>query len=142
MRLITTVNGYPERQEIDSIWSGYDEPLRLDDEAPRSKAASSLQIEADALPDAFQHHLDSARLILLHLPAFTDGRPYSLAAMLRQHYRFGGEIRVFGDVRAEQLDHLHRCGINSFILKEGQDAESALDKIGYFSKWYQPNISA
>ena len=51
MRLITTVNGYPERQEIDSIWSGYDEPLRLDDEAPRSKAASSLQIEADALPD-------------------------------------------------------------------------------------------
>ena len=142
MKLITTVNGYPEQQEIDLIWSGYDEPHRLDDAEQRSSAVSSLQIEPDALPDAFQHHLDSARLILLHLPAFTDGRPYSLAAMLRQHYRFGGEIRVFGDVRAEQLDHLHRCGINSFILKEDQDAESALDKIGYFSKWYQPNISA
>ena len=142
MRLITTVNGYPEHQEIDFIWSGYEEPLQLNDTEQRSNTASTLQIEADALPDAFQTHLDSARLILLHLPAFTDGRPYSLAAMLRQHYRYGGEIRVFGDVRAEQLDHLHRCGINSFILKEDQDAESALDKIGYFSKWYQPNISA
>jgi len=95
MRLITTVNGYPEHQEIDFIWSGYEEPLHLNDTEQRSNTASTLQIEADALPDAFQHHLDSARLILLHLPAFTDGRPYSLAAMLRQHYRFLGVRFVF-----------------------------------------------
>ncbi len=141
MKLITTIKGYPEHQEIDTIWSGYDEPLAVNGAGQGSNAASSLQIEADALPDAFQGHLDVAQLILLHLPAFTDGRPYSLAAMLRQHYRYAGEIRVFGDVRAAQLDHLHRCGINSFVLNADQDADAALNQIGYFSKWYQPNIS-
>ena len=75
MKLITTVNGYPEQQEIDLIWSGYDEPHRLDDAEQRSSAVSSLQIEPDALPDAFQHHLITARLILLHLLPLPTGAP-------------------------------------------------------------------
>lgn len=142
MNLITTLNGYPELQEIDVIWSGYTEPLNsIDAELPRNES-SSFKIEADAGPEAFQPYLNAVGLILLHLPVFTDGRPYSLAAMLRQHYRYAGEIRVFGDVRQEQLDHLHRCGMNSFVLKQDEDAASALGQIGYFSKWYQHNISA
>jgi uncharacterized protein (DUF934 family) len=142
MKLITTLSGYPELQKIDAIWSGYNEPLAAKGAELPANAASSLKIEADAGPEAFQPYLDAVGLILLHLPVFTDGRPYSLAAMLRQHYRYAGEIRVFGDVRREQLDHLHRCGITSFVLNQDEDAASALGQIGYFSKWYQPNISA
>ena len=141
MKMITTLNGLPELQSIDNIWAGYCDPATFSAAEGSPTEARSLQIDADALPVDFQDHLQSIGLILLHLPVFTDGRPYSLAAMLRQHYQFAGEIRVFGDVRQEQLDHLHRCGINSFVLKPDEDLDAALGRIGFFSKGYQANVS-
>ena len=76
-------------------------------------------------------------LIALDFPAFTDGRSYSHARLLRERYNFKGEIRAVGDVLRDQLFFMHRCGINSFQLREGKDLEDALNAFTELSVKYQ-----
>ena len=76
-------------------------------------------------------------LVALDFPAFTDGRSYSHARLLRERYNFKGEIRAVGDVLRDQLFFMHRCGINSFQLGEGKDLEDALNAFTELSVKYQ-----
>ncbi len=76
-------------------------------------------------------------LIALDFPAFKDGRSYSHARLLRQRYNYEGEIRAIGDVLRDQLFYMLRCGIDSFQLKEGKDAEDALKAFEDFTVRYQ-----
>lgn len=65
-------------------------------------------------------------LIAIEFPTFLDGRGYSLAKELRNHYGFSGELRATGDVLVDQLLLMQRCGFNSFELRQDQEPESAL----------------
>ncbi len=76
-------------------------------------------------------------LIALDFPAFTDGRSYSHARLLRERYNFKGELRAVGDILRDQLFFMHRCGINSFQLREGKDLEDALNAFNELSVKYQ-----
>ena len=80
---------------------------------------------------------DLPPLIAVHFPAFTDGRGYSTARLLRQRYGFTGELRAFGDVLRDQLFELARCGFDSFVLRDDQDADDALRAFDDFSETYQ-----
>jgi len=80
---------------------------------------------------------DLPPLIAVHFPAFTDGRGYSTARLLRQRYGFTGELRAFGDVLRDQLFELARCGFDSFVLRDDQDAAEALRAFNDFSETYQ-----
>ena len=80
---------------------------------------------------------DLPALIAVHFPAFTDGRGYSTARLLRQRYGFTGELRAFGDVLRDQLYELARCGFDSFVLRDDQDPEEALQAFTAFSEDYQ-----
>ena len=73
----------------------------------------------------------------MHFPAFTDGRGYSTARLLRQRYGFKGELRAFGDILHDQLYELGRCGFDSFALREDQDPVEALRAFDEFSESYQ-----
>ena len=72
----------------------------------------------------------------MHFPAFTDGRGYSTARLLRQRYGFAGELRAFGDILRDQLFELARCGFDSFVLRDDQDADDALRAFDDFSETY------
>lgn len=85
-------------------------------------------------------YLDDITLVGLDFPAFSDGRAYSSAVMLRKHYGFEGEIRAIGDVRADQLEQMRRCGFDSYELAEGQDPEFALGRLAVFTRNYQSTI--
>jgi uncharacterized protein (DUF934 family) len=76
-------------------------------------------------------------LIAIHFPTFTDGRGYSTARLLRQRYGFTGELRAFGDILRDQLYELARCGFDSFVLRDDQDADDALRAFDDFSETYQ-----
>jgi len=76
-------------------------------------------------------------LIAVHFPAFTDGRGYSTARLLRQRYGFAGELRAIGDILRDQLYELARCGFNSFALREDQNPVEALSAFDDFSESYQ-----
>jgi len=75
-------------------------------------------------------HLDRLRLIEVNFPAWTDGRGYSSARILREA-GFTGEVRAVGDVVIDMLGHLQRCGFDAFApdkpLNEA-DAQAAFQR--------------
>ncbi|AZS52062.1 DUF934 domain-containing protein [Entomomonas moraniae] len=79
-------------------------------------------------------------LIALEFPSFTDGRHYSSARILRERYHYQGEIRAIGDVLKDQLFAMHRCGFNSFVIKQGKDINNALLGLNDFSETYQAAV--
>jgi uncharacterized protein (DUF934 family) len=72
--------------------------------------------------------------------SFTDGRGYSIARLLRERYRWRGELRAIGDIQRDQLYYLHRCGFDAFDLRDGEDVETALAAFNDFSEAYQTAV--
>ena len=64
-------------------------------------------------------------LIVIHVPAFTDGRGFSYAQTLRQ-IGYEGEIRIAGKFGRDQIAYLLRAGADSFVLSE-HDMKSISD---------------
>lgn len=64
-------------------------------------------------------HLGAISLIALDFPKFTDGRSYSAARILRERYRFSGELRATGEVLLDQIPFMLRCGFDSFVISHG-----------------------
>lgn len=76
-------------------------------------------------------------LIAVDFPAYTDGRGYSLAQLLRQQYGWQGELRAVGDVMIDTMHYLARCGFDSFLVKPGHQPEQALAALATFTQDYQ-----
>ena len=64
-------------------------------------------------------------LIVIHVPAFTDGRGFSFAQTLRQ-LGYQGEIRMAGKFGRDQIAYLLRAGADSFVISE-HDLQSISD---------------
>jgi uncharacterized protein (DUF934 family) len=71
----------------------------------------------------------------------SEGRGYSQARLLREHWKFGGELRATGFVRRDQLFFMARCGFNSFELPDS-DIEHGHAALQTFSRAYQPSNDA
>jgi len=76
-------------------------------------------------------------LIAIDFPAYTDGRGYSLAQLLRQQYGWQGELRAVGDVMIDTMHYLARCGFDSFLVKPGHNPQQALAALATFTHHYQ-----
>ncbi len=114
--------------------------LSLEDFLAANDKHVGVLIEPDDDLEAILGHLGEITLIALSFPAFSDGRGYSSAAMLRRHHDFQGEIRAVGDVRIDQLEQMVRCGINAYELADGQDSALAIEKLKGFSFSYQQTV--
>ena len=77
--------------------------------------------------------------IAINFPAFTDGRGYSSARLIRERYGYEGELRAVGDVLTDQIPFMRRCGINAFVVTSAPTRE-ALEKgaLAEVSHYYQP----
>lgn len=84
--------------------------------------------------------LASAPLIAIDFPAFTDGRGYTLARLLRERHAYQSEIRAIGDVLVDQLYYMNRCGFDALALREDQHLDDALRALTAFSVSYQPGV--
>ena len=73
----------------------------------------------------------------LQFPAFTDGRAYSQAFLLRRRLRFAGELRATGDVLIDQLLQMQRSGFDVAVLAEGVDASAARRQLERYAGFYQ-----
>ena len=60
--------------------------------------------------------VSALRVIALRFPKFTDGRAYSTARLLRERWRFEGEVRATGDVLLDQLPLMLRAGFDAFEI--------------------------
>jgi uncharacterized protein (DUF934 family) len=86
-----------------------------------------------------QPWLGHLALIALHFPKFRDGRAYSQARLLREHYGYGGTLRATGDVLRDQFSFLVRAGFNSFDVKKAADARAFAESVERYSVFYQPS---
>ncbi len=77
------------------------------------------------------------KAVVLQFPKWTDGRAYSQAVLLRGRLRYAGEIRATGDVLADMLPLLQRCGFDAVQLRADQNLETAQRALGYFGNHYQ-----
>ena len=80
--------------------------------------------------------------IELHFPAFTDGRAFSQAFLLRRRLGFQGDIRATGDVLVDQLAQMQRTGFSSAVLRADQDAGVARRQLQRFDGFYQGDAMA
>jgi uncharacterized protein (DUF934 family) len=96
-----------------------------------------VRLESDEQPENIAQ-LQLLPLIAIVFPAFTDGRGYTSARLLRDRLGYRGELRAVGDVLRDQLFYMARCGIDSFALQAGKDIEAALSAFQDFSITYQP----
>ena len=81
--------------------------------------------------------LEKLALIAVEFPAFTDGRGYSTATLLRERYRYIGELRAVGDVLRDQVFLMARAGFTTFALRDDQSVEKSLAAFNDFSSYYQ-----
>ena len=80
-------------------------------------------------------------VIGIHFPAFTDGRGFSYARLLRERLHYQGEIRALGNFIPDQLGYLLRVGFNGFQFNDNVDLEKALLLYKSFSVAYQGDVS-
>jgi uncharacterized protein (DUF934 family) len=83
-----------------------------------------VRLKSDQHPQVLAADLALLAVVVLEFPKFRDGRPYTYARLLRERYRFTGELRAVGDVLQEQLGFMQRCGFDSFEL-QSPDPEQA-----------------
>ncbi|KAF3981640.1 MAG: DUF934 domain-containing protein [Methylococcales symbiont of Hymedesmia sp. n. MRB-2018] len=85
--------------------------------------------------------LNKISLIGLEFPAFTDGRSFSHARLLRSRYGFKDEIRAMGNFMPDQVFYLSRVGVNAFQLNNSDQLEAALSTMNDFTVQYQASTS-
>lgn len=100
-----------------------------------------LGVEVQAGDDvhALQPHLGRLAMVAVVFPAFSDGRSYSAARLLRERLGFDGELRAIGDVLADQIPLMRRCGVTSFAVTHAPTrAALEADRLAEVRHFYQP----
>ena len=83
-----------------------------------------VRLQAGEEVEALAYDLPRLAVVALAFPKFRDGRHYSNARVLRERFRYTGEIRAVGDVLREQAGFMVRCGIDAFEPADGSGAEA------------------
>jgi uncharacterized protein (DUF934 family) len=91
-------------------------------------------------PELIAADLDKFAVIAVDFPQFTDGRGYSIARLLRERYKYTGELRAIGDVLQDQIFYMHRCGFNAFAVRADKNIEHAFTALNDFSETYQTSV--
>lgn len=106
------------------------------------KADSLLADEAGTLTlgndaDPREASLEGIHTVVLQFPAFTDGRAFSQAFLLRRRLGFSGQIRATGDVLIDQLQQLQRSGFTQAVLRADQSVEHGHKVLAQYDAFYQ-----
>lgn len=112
-------------------WREYREALL------KRNAPLGIKLKSDQSPALIKDDLDRFQIVAIDFPAFTDGRGFSYARLLRERFGYQGEVRATGHFIRDQFHFLNRCGFDALEVKD----ESLLD--GWkaaneeFDVWYQ-----
>jgi len=84
-------------------------------EALKARAALvGVRVEAAKTAPALFAEIADRPLIALAFAKFADGRAFSYARLLRERFKFAGELRAVGDVLIDEIPFMLRCGFDSF----------------------------
>lgn len=98
-----------------------------------------LQINPGDAVESVADDLARFSSIAINFPAFTDGRGYSSARLLRERFGYQGELRAVGDVLTDQIPFMRRCGIDALVVTN-KPTRAALEKdaLAAVPLYYQP----
>lgn len=113
-----------------SIGRWYRERRNLLTYVERIDLALGVRLGMDSDPAGLAGDIERFTLIVIEIPESADGRFFSIAARVREHLRYRGELRVTGDIAPDQLSFMQRCGINAFEIPDDVD-------IGRFIRRYE-----
>ncbi|MGY3606385.1 DUF934 domain-containing protein [Bradyrhizobium sp. Leo121] len=88
--------------------------------------------------DELVPYLDRLAAVALVFPSFRDGRAYSQARLLRERYRFQGELRATGQVLRDQFVFMLRAGFDALDVKKEKDADAFAETVKRYTVFYQP----
>ncbi len=97
-----------------------------------------IRLRSDQHPSDIIGDLEHFNTIALEFPQFKDGRPFSYARILRDRYKFAGDIRAFGHILRDQFLFLDRCGVNVLQLQSQEKLNDWTEAINEISVSYQP----
>ena len=99
-----------------------------------------VRLESGESPQGLQPHLAKLAVVVLHVPAFRDGRAFSAARLLRTRLGYRNEIRLTGHFLLDQIAFYTRVGVDAFDVAPNisvADIQAALHEI---SDVYQPSV--
>ena len=85
-------------------------------------------------------HLAGVTAVALNFPSFRDGRAYSQARLLRERYRYRGELRATGQVLRDQFLFMLRAGFDAFEVVKDGDADAFPEVVRRYTRYYQPSV--
>jgi len=131
-----------------------DEPLRSGGEAVLVPLAAFLaepdrflghngplgvEVSAGEAVQPLEPYLTRLATIALAFPKFHDGRNYSAARLLRERYGYRGELRAVGDVLADQIPLMRRCGIHVYEVHHAPTRRALQEgRLAEVRHYYQP----
>lgn len=95
-------------------------------------------LKASDQADTISAYLAQVSLVEIEFSAFTDGRGFSKARLLRDKYNYKGEIRATGHILRDQLTYLIRCGVDAVEVRTHEDALTWSETVNRFDVAYQP----
>jgi uncharacterized protein (DUF934 family) len=108
------------------------------DELLKRGTALGIRLHSDQPPELIAADLQHFAVVALEFPKFRDGRAYSYARLLRERYKFTGELRAVGEVLLEQLFFMLRTGFDAFDVQGADPLRDYRTALADFSVWYQP----
>jgi uncharacterized protein (DUF934 family) len=73
-----------------------------------------VRLKTDEQVEALAYDLPRLALVALEFPKHLDGRSYSNARLLRERFKYGGQIRAVGDILREQAPWMVRVGFDAY----------------------------
>lgn len=96
-----------------------------------------VRVESNEEIEVLAYDLPRIAVVALAFPKFRDGRAYTSARLLRERFKYEGQIRAVGDVLQEQAGFMVRCGFDAFEPSDGATPEAWTKAASRFRHIYQ-----
>jgi uncharacterized protein (DUF934 family) len=118
-------------------------PARLRVEPLEGRNAPlGLALDPATPPEEIADLLPRLSLVAVSLPKSKDGRAFTQARALREHFGFQGEIRATGHVLPDHYRMLLRCGVSTVQVPDGADPAVWVRSADVVDIAYQPALDA
>ena len=97
----------------------------------------ALLLQVDDEPQA---QFSQASAIAIDFPAFNDGRGLSLAVLLRTRYSYTGALWALGDINADLVHYLRRCGVDHIVFPQHREVVEDAKVLTPYSDYYQGSV--
>ncbi len=140
---------------VDDPWTAVDDDMALPEggaivslerwQAEREQlqarnAPLGVRLGSDQPPTLIADDLERFGVVALDFPTFKDGRAFSYARMLRERYKYAGEVRAVGEVLRDQFLYMHRCGFDAFEVASEQAAKDWRAALAEIDVFYQRGV--